>query len=118
MILYHGTNVDFGAIDLLKGIPGKDFGRGFYASDSFECAQRTALQRVDRLGGVAIVKRYTLSASACGRGLQGQGDGGEDAEDAPPCEEGNRAGRRTLLDGRGRLAQNGIIAVWARRSQI
>lgn len=64
MILYHGTNVEFGAIDLLKGIPGKDFGRGFYASDSFECAQRTALQRVDRLGGVAIVKRYTLSDSA------------------------------------------------------
>ena len=38
MTLYHGTNIAFEAIDLLKGSPGKDFGRGFYLTDSLECA--------------------------------------------------------------------------------
>jgi len=61
MTLYHGTNVDFDGIDLMKGIPGKDFGRGFYLTDSLECAERTARQRVDRLGGKALVKRYEMS---------------------------------------------------------
>ena len=57
MILYHGTNASFSQIDLAKGLPGKDFGRGFYTSDSLECARKTALQRVDRLGGTATVLR-------------------------------------------------------------
>jgi len=64
MTLYHGTNVSFGEIDLEKGLPGKDFGRGFYATDSLECAQKTALQRVDRLGGIAVVRRYEISDAA------------------------------------------------------
>lgn len=55
MILYHGTNGSFSQIDLAKGLPGKDFGRGFYTSNSLECARKTALQRVDRLGGEAVV---------------------------------------------------------------
>lgn len=55
MILHHGTNVAFDRIDLAKGLPGKDFGQGFYTSDSFECARKTALQRVDRLGGTPVV---------------------------------------------------------------
>lgn len=32
MILYHGTNADFGEIDLTKSKPNKDFGQGFYLS--------------------------------------------------------------------------------------
>lgn len=60
MVLYHGTNVAFDAVDLLKGLPGKDFGRGFYLTDSLECAKKTALQRVDRLGGSAVVKRFVI----------------------------------------------------------
>ena len=32
MILYHGTNMAFDAIDLKKSKPNKDFGRGFYLS--------------------------------------------------------------------------------------
>jgi len=60
MTLFHGTNVAFDSIDLQKGLPGKDFGRGFYLTDSLECAIRTANQRVDRLGGVPLVKRYCL----------------------------------------------------------
>jgi len=34
MILYHGTNIDFDIIDLLKSKPNKDFGRGFYLTES------------------------------------------------------------------------------------
>lgn len=30
MILYHGTNIDFQAIEIEKSNPYKDFGRGFY----------------------------------------------------------------------------------------
>lgn len=61
MRLYHGTNVQFDAVDLLKGLPNKDFGRGFYLTDSFECARKTAQQRADRLGGKPIVKRYSVN---------------------------------------------------------
>jgi len=64
MVLFHGTNVSFDGIDLSRGVPGKDFGRGFYLTDSLECAERTARQRVDRLGGVAVVRRYELSDGA------------------------------------------------------
>mgnify|MGYP003322093149 CR=1 FL=1 len=49
--LYHGTNQAFDTIDLQRGLPNKDFGRGFYLTDSLECAVKTARQRVDRLGG-------------------------------------------------------------------
>jgi hypothetical protein len=38
MILYHGSNVEFDKIDLLKSKPNKDFGRGFYLSDNIEQA--------------------------------------------------------------------------------
>ena len=51
MILYHGSNVSFSVIDLERGLPAKDFGRGFYMTDSIECASKTAKQRVARLGG-------------------------------------------------------------------
>ncbi|MBQ9739503.1 MAG: DUF3990 domain-containing protein [Kiritimatiellae bacterium] len=34
MILYHGSNMAFGAVDLARGLPAKDFGRGFYVCDS------------------------------------------------------------------------------------
>lgn len=29
MILYHGTNMDFEAIDITRSNPYKDFGKGF-----------------------------------------------------------------------------------------
>jgi len=67
MVLYHGTNVSFGEIDLAKGLPGKDFGRGFYMTDSLECAERTARQRVDRLGGKALVRCYELPDESLGK---------------------------------------------------
>ena len=55
MKLYHGSNLGFCEIDLAKGLPAKDFGRGFYATSSLECAEKTARQRVVRLGGVPKV---------------------------------------------------------------
>lgn len=33
MNLYHGTNINFEAIDLTKSKPYKDFGKGFYLTD-------------------------------------------------------------------------------------
>ncbi|MBE6398362.1 MAG: DUF3990 domain-containing protein [Lentisphaerae bacterium] len=63
MILYHGSNVAFKSIDLAKGMPSKDFGRGFYATDSLDCAEKTARQRVARLGGLPKVMVYDCDES-------------------------------------------------------
>ena len=64
MILYHGSNVSFSEIDLEKGLPAKDFGRGFYMTDSLECAEKTAAQRVVRLGGKPKVMVFDCDESA------------------------------------------------------
>lgn len=48
MILYHGTNIDFKAIDLDKCVPFKDFGKGFYLTDIREQAEALA-QKKSRL---------------------------------------------------------------------
>lgn len=63
MILYHGSNVSFDTIDLEKGLPAKDFGRGFYMTDSLECAEKTASQRVVRLGGMPKVMVFDCDES-------------------------------------------------------
>lgn len=42
MILYHGTNIEIIDIDLLKSKPNKDFGRGFYLTESLSQAQDMA----------------------------------------------------------------------------
>ena len=55
MILYHGSNTAFNVIDLGKDLPDKDYGRGLYLTDSLECAEKTARQRVARLGGAPKV---------------------------------------------------------------
>ena len=48
MILYHGSNMSIGEIDLKRGRRGKDFGQGFYLSESREQAQMMAERTVDR----------------------------------------------------------------------
>ena len=63
MILYHGSNMSFNAIDLGKGLPAKDFGRGFYMTDTLECAEKTARQRVARLGGSPKVMVFECDES-------------------------------------------------------
>ena len=43
MKLYHGSNIAIEKIDLSKGRPAKDFGRGFYLSDDKRQASCAAL---------------------------------------------------------------------------
>lgn len=64
MTLYHGSNLAFSEIDLSMGLPAKDFGRGFYATNSLECAEKTARQRVVRLGGTPKVMVFELDNDA------------------------------------------------------
>lgn len=48
MILYHGSNMRIGKIDLRRGRRGKDFGQGFYLSADQNQAQMMAERTVDR----------------------------------------------------------------------
>ena len=43
MKLYHGTYLQFDAVDLSKSNKGKDFGKGFYLSDNYEQAHNLAI---------------------------------------------------------------------------
>ena len=47
MILYHGTNMAFGEIDLSRSKSNKDFGRGFYLSADYNQAMEIASTKVD-----------------------------------------------------------------------
>lgn len=58
MRLYHGTNIDFDEIDLLKSKPNKDFGRGFYLSADKNQAKELAEARVELTGGVPVIITY------------------------------------------------------------
>ena len=69
MILYHGTNMAFEAIDLMKSKPNKDFGRGFYLSADYNQAMEMAKTKVEQLGtGFTTVLRYDVDDIAM-RGL-------------------------------------------------
>ena len=50
MILYHGSNVEIGRIDLSLSKVGKDFGRGFYLSADREQARELAERKTEQLG--------------------------------------------------------------------
>lgn len=58
MKLYHGSNLIIEKIDLSKGRPAKDFGRGFYLSDNNEQAGKMAENVVRRKGGEPIVSVF------------------------------------------------------------
>lgn len=59
MILYLGTNQDFGEIDLRRSKPNKDFGQGFYLSREYTQAMDMAKTKVEQLeSGVATVLTY------------------------------------------------------------
>ncbi len=58
MILYHGTNTEFTAIDLTKSQRGKDFGCGFYLSEAESQAREMAKFKVQLFGGQSIVQLY------------------------------------------------------------
>jgi len=44
LTLYHGTTHDFTEIDVQKGKPFKDFGQGFYLTESYERARNIAVR--------------------------------------------------------------------------
>lgn len=58
MKLYHGSNLIIEKIDLSRGRPAKDFGRGFYLSDNREQAVKMAENVVRRKGGEAFVSVF------------------------------------------------------------
>jgi hypothetical protein len=61
--VYHGSNTQFDAIDVAKGKPYKDFGRGFYVSRSFSHAENLARRNMRllqaRYGRAAHAYVYT-----------------------------------------------------------
>jgi hypothetical protein len=61
--LYHGTIHDFTEIDVGRGKPFKDFGQGFYATQSRESAVNMALRNRDielrRLNRLGITRKPT-----------------------------------------------------------
>ena len=65
MRLYHGSNVEFDRIDLLKSKPNKDFGRGFYLSDNYQQAMEMAETKVEQLEfGTPVVMAYEVDEAA------------------------------------------------------
>lgn len=61
MILYHGSNIEIVDIDLLKSKPNKDFGRGFYLTESFAQAMDMAQIKTNQLEyGSPAVMTYEL----------------------------------------------------------
>ncbi len=59
MILYHGSNVEIGQIDLTISKVGKDFGCGFYLSADKEQARELAERKTEQLGvGTPTLNAY------------------------------------------------------------
>lgn len=63
MILYYGTNQDFKTVDFSKCHRGKDFGCGFYLSESRRQAVEIAENRVRFQGGNVVVQEYVFDES-------------------------------------------------------
>lgn len=63
MILYHGSNVEIGKIDLGKSRPNKDFGKGFYLSEDYQQALRMAQFKTKIEGGTPYVTQYEFDHS-------------------------------------------------------
>lgn len=61
MILYHGTNVDFDAIDLSQCDPYKDFGTGFYTTTLPDQAIAMAKRKARIFGGRPVVHSFEVS---------------------------------------------------------
>ena len=64
MILFHGTNIDIETIDLSRSLNHKDFGKGFYLTDSRETAIRMAIKKARLFGGKATLILYEFDEAA------------------------------------------------------
>lgn len=63
MILYHGSNIAIDEINLELSKPNKDFGKGFYLSESKEQAQQMAIFKSLILGGDPVVTCFNFDES-------------------------------------------------------
>lgn len=63
MILYHGSNINIEHIELEKSKPFKDFGKGFYLSESEEQALKMARFKALTFGGEPIVSKFEFDTS-------------------------------------------------------
>ena len=63
MILYHGSNINIEYIELEKSKPFKDFGKGFYLSESEEQALEMARFKALTFGGEPIVSKFEFDTS-------------------------------------------------------
>ena len=64
MRLFHGTNIDFGDIQLSRCRPNKDFGQGFYLTDIRSQAEAMAVRRCEfEETGMPIVQEYEIDES-------------------------------------------------------
>ncbi len=61
MILYHGSNIYIAEIDLAKSKPNKDFGKGFYLSDTHQQALEMAKMKTLMLGGETAVTEFEFN---------------------------------------------------------
>jgi len=58
MKIYHGTNIEFGVIDLSICPPNRDFGQGFYCTNIKKHAIERAEDKVDDEGGTVNILEY------------------------------------------------------------
>lgn len=70
MKLYHGSNIVIVHPEISKGKPFKDFGRGFYLSDTIEQAKEMAQRVVERVGAeqTPVVSTFEFDDSAMSDG--------------------------------------------------
>lgn len=61
MILYHGSNLTISQIDLSKGNPNKDFGKGFYLTENKTHAEQIAKTRTLAFGGVPTINQFEFN---------------------------------------------------------
>ncbi|MDO4524589.1 MAG: DUF3990 domain-containing protein [Bacteroidales bacterium] len=61
MILYHGSNLTISQIDLSKGNPNKDFGKGFYLTENKTHAEQIAKTRTLAFGGEPTVNQFEFN---------------------------------------------------------
>ena len=62
MKLYHGSNIRIKVIDLEKSKPFKDFGKGFYLSDTETQAMEMAKFKSSILGNAPIITGFEFDA--------------------------------------------------------
>ena len=63
MILYHGSNITIEKIELEKSKPYKDFGKGFYLSESEEQAAEMARFKSLIFGGEPIISKFEFDTA-------------------------------------------------------